>query len=202
MSDLFHENLPDETILQIFDVMFRAIQDHGHTFQILTKRVARMQDFLCRLRLNDAGDQVYLAEDPLEPGAPLALDLPNLWVGISVEDQASADARVPLLLQTPAAVRWLSMEPLLGPVDLTQFGAFPEWVVVAGESGQHARPMNPEWALALRDQCQGGGVPFFFKQWGEWITSADGTYQRIGKREAGRLLDGILHNAYPTGHLQ
>lgn len=203
MSDLFHENLPDEVILQVFDVIFRASLLRGHTFQVLTKRAVRMQEFLYRLRVDLAdGGRVYLAERPEDPGAPLALQLPNLWIGISVENQASADARIPILLQTPAAVRWLSMEPLLGPVDLTRFATFPDWVVVAGESGQHARPMDPHWVRALRDQCAEAGTPFFFKQWGEWITAADGTCQRIGKREAGRLLDGILHDAYPVGHLQ
>jgi len=201
MSDLFHENLPDETILHIFDVIFRASQLRGHTFQILTKRVARMQDFLSRLRVDlDDGGRIFLAGGSGEPGIPLGLHLLSLWVGISVEDQASADERIPLLVNTPAAVRWLSMEPLLGPVDLTRFDHFPEWVVVAGESGQHARPMDPGWARSLRDQCELVNIPFFFKQWGEWFASADGTYQRIGKHEAGRLLDGILHDSYPVGH--
>jgi protein gp37 len=203
MSDLFHEYLDDEAILQVFDVIFRASQLRGHVFQILTKRADRMKNILSRLRVDlDHGGRVYLARGNTDHGTPLALLLPGLWVGISVEDQAAANARIPLLLETPAAVRWLSMEPLLGPVDLTQFGAFPEWVVVAGESGQHARPMDPAWARDLRDQCQQGKVPFFFKQWGEWMAVRDGTYRRIGKRNAGRLLDGVLHDAYPTNHLQ
>ena len=203
MSDLFHENLTDREILQVFDVIYRGISQRGHTFQILTKRAPRMQDFLSRLRV-DLGDggRVFLAEGADAPGTPLALQLPNLWVGISVENQAAADDRIPLLLGTPAAVRWLSMEPLLGPVDLSGFGTFPEWVVVGGESGHHARPLDPQWVRALRDQCQEEDVPFFFKQWGEWTMAADGTFQRVGKHEAGRLLDGILHDAYPAGHLQ
>lgn len=122
--------------------------------------------------------------------------MPNVWLGVSVEDQKTADERIPLLLQTPAAVRWTSAEPLLGPVDLTNIGAAEneleisdnaltgqiglrygskpgsrlDWVVVGGESGgSKARPMHPDWAYSLQDQCKEAEVPFFFKQWGEWV---------------------------------
>jgi protein gp37 len=130
--------------------------------------------------------------------------LPNVWLGTSVEDQATADARIPRLLDTPAAIRFVSAEPLLGPVSLvdrdpirlaTGVDARPEnrvyvsllrgwglgphrrpgldWVIVGGESGRHARPMHPDWARSLRDQCVDAGVPFFFKQWGEWVPVLD-----------------------------
>lgn len=170
--------------------------------------------------------------------------LPNVWLGVSVEDQAVAEERIPLLLQTPAAVRFLSCEPLLGPVNLTRLGdvamtlnAFTweashllgmrartagvlDWVIVGGESGPRARPMHPDWARSLRDQCAAAGVPFFFKQWGEWAPDeafthlprsdaamhewfdADGQIVvdhswRYGKKRAGHLLDGVEHHEFP-----
>lgn len=195
MSDLFHENVPVDYIMRIFEVMEKA---HWHTFQILTKRAARMVDVI-------GGSS----------GAGLdAPPLPNVWLGVSVENQKAADERIPLLLQVPAAVRWLSCEPLLGRIDnifqqypctkcgkrshaevwldrcnhcsakmeipplnvrnapksdfdLAGFAAI-DWVVAGGESGDGARPMHPDWARSLRDQCQAAGVPYFFKQWGEW----------------------------------
>lgn len=163
MSDLFHEKVPIEMIDQIFSVMWRAPQ---HTFQILTKRPGRMQSYMC------AGYRMNGATWPL----------PNVWLGVSVEDQKTADERIPLLLQTPAAVRWVSYEPALGPVDFSdwllrphgdQYGAFSlDWVVAGGESGPGARCAHPQWIRAARDQCQAAGVPFFFKQWGEWLNSS------------------------------
>jgi len=158
----------------------------------------------------------------------------NVWIGTTVEDQIRADERIPALLQIPARVRFLSCEPLLEEVDVS-FGlpyALPDgvlpgenidWVICGGESGPKARPMHPDWASNLRDQCESAGVPFLFKQWGEWApaaTHAFGDYPsakehvfhdsviegiphgtsmlRVGKKAAGRLLDGIEHNAFPT----
>jgi protein gp37 len=123
--------------------------------------------------------------------------LPNVWAGVSVEDQSTADERIPLLLQTPAAVRWVSAEPLLGPVDLRDFDdglwrrsdACLDWVVVGGESGPSARPIHPDWARSLRDQCAEAGVPFLFKQWGDF-------YRRGGGKDV-RALDGVTHDGYP-----
>jgi protein gp37 len=192
---------------------------------------------------------------------PKAWPLPNVWLGVSAEDQRRADERIPHLLQTPAAVRFVSAEPLLGPIDLTSvvyrrvYGSALvdslrgksrthhgdplntgeptlDWVIVGGESGPNARPMHPDWARTLRDQCAAAGVPFFFKQWGAWASvhdvrganldafnagrgdfgewhgsdgfvpqcvcgSGHGTMSRVGKKAAGRLLDGIEHNAMP-----
>lgn len=210
MSDLFHEGLTDEQITRVFDVMLRSLRTTPHMFQILTKRPQRMLDF-CRTI------------------APLH-ETQNIWLGVSVEDQATADGRIPLLLQTPAAVRWISAEPLLGPIDfshdteagilsyLTRFdGGDPpteklDWVVVGGESGPGARPMHPGWARSLRNQCQAAGVPFFFKQWGDWLGARqDGSPEhnpmhlnagdesiRVGKKAAGRLLDGCEWNEFPS----
>jgi protein gp37 len=164
MSDLFHEDVPTDFIAQVFAVMAEAKR---HTFQILTKRAERMQQLL-------AHDLNY--EGPEWP-------LPNVWIGVSVEDQVRADERIPLLLQTPAAVRWISAEPLLGPVllrrhiDVTRDGTVEgqifvdhltglDWVVVGGESGPGARPFDIAWARSLRDQCRAAGVPVFIKQIG------------------------------------
>ena len=140
MSDLFHDDVPDEYIRQVFDVMAEAGQ---HLFQLLTKRHGRMRSYLSKR----------------EP-------LPNVWVGVSVEDQHWADIRIPVLRDTPAAVRWLSAEPLLGSIDLCGLLDGIGWVVVGGESGRGARRMAPEWARSLRDQCAEAGVPFFMKQAG------------------------------------
>lgn len=231
MSDLFHADVPDDFIDKVFAVMALAKQ---HTFQILTKRPDRMRAYLFH------GARAELVG--IEAEALSGLDrhteamsqrwpfpLPNVWLGVSVEDQASADDRIPLLLQTPAAVRWISAEPLLGPVSLPferigHWNALAiksnqpwattrlHWVVVGGESGPKARPMHPEWVRSLRDQCSVAGVPLLFKQWGEWApydrsrtdskgleapSALDDPLQRVGKRLAGRMLDGVLHDEYP-----
>jgi protein gp37 len=179
MSDLFHTEVPVEFINQVFNVMSRASQ---HRFQILTKRPGRMASVLRRV-----------CPDPL----------PNVWLGTSVENQTWAGVRIPKLLETPAAVRFLSCEPLLGPLDiatwlLTRVDVGVEvssinelrridWVIVGGESGPHHRPMHPEWARSVRDQCEAAAVPFFFKQWG-------GRTPKAG----GRLLDGQYWNGMPN----
>lgn len=200
MSDLFHESVPDEVIDRVFAVMALCPQ---HTFQVLTKRSARMRKYCThpeRLRFiwsesqrMDVGGRALVRQLTANPVWPL----PNVWLGVSVEDQTRADERIPYLLATPAAVRFISAEPLLGPVDLTQFTPAHslswaasthkgtdgierddlfgrpveglDWVIVGGESGHGARPMHRAWAQSLRDQCAAADVPFFFKQWGEWI---------------------------------
>jgi len=169
MSDLFHDDVPDSFIANVWSVMARTPR---HTYQVLTKRHARM-----RALLSSAAFQDHVRS--IAPGA--AWPPPNVWLGVSVENQKWADIRVPALLATPAAVRWLSCEPLLGPVDLIravnkldwldpaslQPGGI-DWVVAGGESGRGARPMHPDWARSLRDQCARSGVPYFFKQHGQW----------------------------------
>ena len=164
MSDLFHEDVPDEFIGRVFDVMRRA---HWHTFQVLTKRSERL--------------------------AELAPHLPwpkNVWMGVSVENQRWT-TRIDDLRRVNAAVRFLSCEPLLGPLDLNLRGI--HWVIVGGESGARARPMKPEWARSIREQCTGASVPFFFKQWGAHNESG----QRLSKKKAGRLLDGRTWDMLP-----
>lgn len=230
MSDLFHEDVPTAFIAEVFAVMAKAKQ---HTFQLLTKRHGRMRSLL-----GDDG-QSLLSAAPNEDTAQALYEqwpLPNVWLGVSVETQRWADIRIPALLETPAAVRWISAEPLLGPVELRTShcpthdfpGGFctfscPErrkldWVVCGGESGPGARPMDPNWARSLRDQCTDAGIPFFFKQWGEWCRSEQMPQDtardldaainlaqmhpephRVGKKRAGRLLDEREWNEYPAG---
>ncbi len=161
MFDLFHESIPAEFIAEVLRV---ALKTPRHTFQFLTKRAERMRNLVNRAQEHWG---VRFGE--------------HMWFGVSVEDQQRADERIPLLLQTQAAVRFLSVEPMLEEVNLQYFQehlppAFHfgwleaiHWVICGGESGQQARPMHPNWASSLRDQCQDANVPFFFKQWGEWM---------------------------------
>jgi protein gp37 len=186
MSDLFHEDVAFEFIDRVFAVMALAPQ---HTFQILTKRPHRMRRYFSGEgtpigRVHDVVKQAnerLLAGDGGWPGWPLR----NVWLGVSCEDQSAADLRVPLLLDTPAAVRFLSCEPLLGELEISNWlhdshcwaindagpcicaeprEAHVDWVIVGGESGPGYRPMDPAWASDLLVQCRAAGVPFFFKQ--------------------------------------
>jgi len=269
MSDLFHENVTDEQIDQIFAVMALCPQ---HTFQILTKREKRMRRYIenASLALDASlGSKIssIAATLPLKD-RKYQWPLPNVWLGVSVEDQARADERISWLLGTPAAARFLSCEPLLGPVSLRrvpfidgdpknardaltgfsymfakgegaradqiiefQTPRMPsiDWVIVGGESGPEARPMHPDWARQLRDECVAAGVPFFFKQWGAWAPyPMDGSSREwmildsgggldlpdhrtpdesggecavvhLGKAAAGRTLDGQIWDQMPAG---
>jgi protein gp37 len=170
MSDLFHENLADDVIDQVFAVMALCPQ---HTFQVLTKRPARMRAYVTgRWSALTMGDLRNLAERHGLPARTIdQMDgmrhpLPNVWLGISIENQVEADRRTNDLRAIPAAKRFLSMEPLLEQVRPYLQGI--DWVIVGGESGPGARPMHPDWARKLRDQCAASGVPFFFKQNGEF----------------------------------
>lgn len=227
MSDLFHENVADETIDRIFAVMALCPQ---HSFQVLTKRPMRMLEYLATHPGRLQAVWWTMASFDVGLGMPCPpWPLPNVWLGVSVEHQAAADERIPLLLETPAAVRWISAEPLLGPINLLDMkgrhpnpltGVVPyrgdgypklDWVVVGGESGPGARPMEEAWARSLRDQCVAAEVAFHFKQWGEWLPAMcdgaliDGTQHlncsdaavRMGKHKSGRLLDGRVWDEYP-----
>lgn len=209
-SDLFHKDVPDEFIARVWAVMAMADQ---HTFQILTKRHGRMRSLL-----NDR-EFYRLVRDQLAAAGWAEVDaygtdifpLRNAWLGVSVEDQKRADLRIPALLDTPAAVRWISAEPLLGPVDIINglgdsWLTGIDWIVAGGESGPSSRPMHPDWARSLRDQSEVAGVPFLFKQWGSHRPSAVGSIVRGGvrfpmvpasKRAAGRELDGRTWDEYP-----
>lgn len=171
MSDLFHEDVPDEWILAILDVVRRTSYDGGsncgaidrgrgeHRYQVLTKRSRRMMQFMRRLRWD--GERLHLGKDD----SYARVILRNLWLGVSCEDQTRAEERLPDLRATPAAVRFISAEPLLadlGKVDLDGI----HWVIAGGESGVGARAMHPDWARSIRDQCTTAGIPYFFKQWG------------------------------------
>lgn len=279
MSDLFHEDVPDEWIDRVFAVMALCPQ---HTFQVLTKRSSRMRRYCSndatfgrvlgmvnRFLMTDGKITITHHKDGLK-----GFQLPNVWLGVSAERQQEADARIPDLLETPAAVRFVSAEPLLGPIDFESSGWLGDvamheeervgranevpvplnglpwrsqgvsWVIVGGESGPDSRPMHPDWARSIRDQCVKAEVPFFFKQWGEWapqIGAVDGwtidddpehsrfdhreweedkqhwgdvfrpmwfdfedgnydemhTVSRLGKKRAGRLLDGREWQQWP-----
>lgn len=268
MGDLFHEDVPVEFVARVWSIMASATlscrhpfnhevhKDPGcecwdgdpHTFIILTKR-----PMLMKLMLNSEKFRNELSERlKWSPDWPW----PNVQLGVSVENQEMADLRIPLLLQTPAAKRIVSLEPMLGAVDLRKYLLALRFeghqachgihgVICGGESGPGARPMHPDWVRSVRDQCVAAGVPFFFKQWGEWapyeddvqppfLRSQHGDYidghvlpgdldilnpsngwmwddhcdpdegpdfclhRRVGKKKAGRLLDGRIWDEYPT----
>lgn len=181
MSDLFHEKVPIDWLARIFNVMADMCAD-AHTFLVLTKRAARMRTVLSEALPEYAGEH-YSGETPLgvclDVGAS-AWPLPNVWLGVSVEDQATADERIPMLLSTPAVVRWVSYEPALGPVDFRRYllpmryaeviermhGTYLDWIVVGGESGPRARLFDLAWARRALTQCRAAGVPCFVKQLG------------------------------------
>ena len=214
MSDLFHDQVPVEFVARVLAVMIAAPQ---HTFQLLTKRHARLRSLLSSSEFWSAVSVEMGRLWRTPPPAPLVGVPPWIWIGVSVEDQKWADIRIPALIDTPAAVRFISAEPLLGPIDLQRTDRHAlvdgglNWVIVGGESGPRARPMHPEWARSLRDQCATAGIPFFFKQWGAWAPLVPGvalgreihTYpgavlQRVGKKAAGRVLDGRTWNQFPS----
>ncbi len=278
-GDLFADGVTDEQLDQIFAVMALSPQ---HIFQVLTKRPERMRDYLLEMeRCFNDDDREFskrwgtavaeVTESPCAAGAieDIEFPLPNVWLGVSVEDNRRADERIPFLLDTPAAIRWISAEPLLALLDVMPYlliytheddailAAAPasdvpvlpyhdpattqsedistprlDWVVAGGESGPNARPMHPDWARALRNQCADAEVPFLFKQWGSWQVACeanghldhdmagndahwvdiDGSLHkpsstgltkpyamhRVAKSVAGRLLDGVEHNGFPS----
>jgi len=226
MGDLFHTDVPKWFLDRIFDRIFYDGISH-HKFLILTKRPQNMYDYFKELNL----------------------DIPeNVWLGVSVENQKTADERIPILLQIPAKIRFVSIEPMLESINLKIeqtyetagtmanrfFKQIPkglDWIIVGGESGHNARPMHPDWVRKIRDNCIQTGTPFFFKQWGKWMPAKEEfpglcrgqnqeTYSLIGslrnikridketlilpvgKKEAGRLLDGREWNQYPRKDLR
>ena len=216
MGDLFHEDVDDGFLCRVFEAIAVAEQ---HTFMILTKRPERMREFFER-----CGHGIW----------------DNLLLGVTAENQQRADERIPILLQIPAVRRFVSVEPMLGPVNpvaaldaaiviegkveipaVDGIDNWLHWVICGGETGPGARPMHPDWVRSLRDQCQSAGVPFFLKQMGEWksefateseldevLRLADdgkmrtfsmdrGQFFRVGKKTAGRILDGREWNEVP-----
>lgn len=175
MTDLFHEDIPDHMIDRVFGIMAacRFSERHHHVFQVLTKRAKRMADYLNQNRKREWADEAvheYGGKDPdglFDAIQFMPMDIPeNIWVGVTVENQARAEERVPHLLEVPAAVRWMSVEPMLEPIRLAPWIHRLDWVVVGGESGPQARPMDLGWARGLKGQCDGSMTPFFFKQTG------------------------------------
>lgn len=269
MGDVFHEDAPSAWIETVYAVMALAPQ---HIFQMLTKRAERMQQWASyehtparvtfamftiakSMGIDLKKTRPELFDEQGNATVPVQWPLPNVWTGVSTERQQEADERIPLLLDTPAAVRFISAEPLLGPIDLTRLCILPQkpgsiragihlnalagrycesgmpylgawdvngpcppdseqrrldWVIVGGESGPKARPSNPQWFRDLRDQCAEAGTPHLHKQNGAWVSVSevegngkhfsfpDGrTVRRVGKKKAGRTLDGIEHNGFP-----
>ena len=216
MGDLFHEDVSE---FDIKAILYEIAQTRRHTFLCLTKRPERMVQIA-----SDYGD--------------FRGDFPNLWLGVTAENQQRADERIPKLLSIPAAKHFVSIEPMLGPVNLNKLyesiGGLPHpsggwatpisWVICGGETGPKARPMHPDWVRSLRDECVAAGVPFFFKGWGEWqpvrdmdifdplvgMKTSDKRYYslpqnscgagmiRVGKKKAGRELDGRLWEEMPN----
>lgn len=218
MGDLFHEDVPDEWIDQVFAVMAGAPQ---HTFQVLTKRAERMQGYLDdasygmvpgqsdRIHRAACKVQTALKNNGCKYGAvPVRWPLPNVWLGVSAEDQRRADERVPHLLDTPAAARFISVEPQIehidlgmtrdpndrdrqdldGPLDYVIKKPGLDWVIQGCESGPGARPFNIDWARSMRDQCVSAGVPYFLKQ----------SNDVNGKLDRSQILDGIKHDEMPA----
>lgn len=222
MSDLFHEKVTFEFIDKVMGVI---IDNPRHIFQVLTKRPEIAVRYFASRIAREAEN--YFPK--------------NLWLGVSVEDQKTADARIPILLEIPASIRFLSCEPLLGELDfgrirvpiqeddrrfivncLSVKGEWSynnrkiDWVIAGGESGPNARLMHPDWIRSLRDQCQQAGVPFFFKQWGEYYPREQGHWNvapledydlsddkmpefvKVGKKKAGAMLDGKEWKEFPV----
>lgn len=246
MSDLFHENLATETVDLLHAVIGAA---HWHRFLVLTKRSRRMRDYYSDpetprrvgeqfARLSSVVSPVArrrrLSSRRVDPEVSFARanswPLPNLWLGVSVEDQDRI-VRIADLLQSPAALRWVCFEPLLErvrpeavPVGDRYFDSFGgrhyaidsrgrsqpvegpawqplDWVVIGGEIGADARPMQADWVRNLRDQCAATGIPLFFRRWGEWAPVSEnrsGEMTRVGRRAAGRVLDGRTWDELPA----
>jgi protein gp37 len=206
----------------------------------LIRQTPNLDWLLLTKRIGNAASMMREAAVTIDPTGEWPLPWPNVWLGATVVNQEEADRDIPKLIDVPARVRFLSIEPMLGPIDLAPWliRSQLDWVIVGGESGTGARPMHPDWARNLRNQCQEGEVPFLFKQWGEWsghsidaegsieppmhmnlrrIIRWDGAMPRevgpeepagevlaegtvsswIGKKAAGRLLDGVMHDGYP-----
>jgi protein gp37 len=227
LSDLFHDDVlkfvdedPIPFLARVFAVM---VATERHTFQVLTKRPGVMASVLRNTHFKvDVNAQLLKMGHAVMPGGMSEPDTPwpsNIWLGTSVENDEWGKIRLPQLARTPAAVRFVSAEPLLGPVDVTPWASAIDWVIVGGESGPGSRPMHPFWVTSLKDQCESAGIAFLHKQWGDWEPDPDGpsdglkveratvdslvpgvrecSVRRVGKKTAGRLLHGRTWDGYP-----
>ena len=228
LADVFDNEVDPDWRIDLFDLIRKT---PSLNWLLLSKRVGNISGMINRALRNahtfQEGEDLFVWLKAWDDGVPPK----NVWLGATVVNQEEADRDIPKLLIIPAAVRFLSMEPLLGPVDLTfadnSDGIFVQkihgvdWCIIGGESGPHARPMHPDWVRSLRDQCRSYGVPFLFKQWGEFApevsvendgSPGNGTYlnnsamcicekgeriYRVGKNRAGRQLDGKTYSEYP-----
>lgn len=216
LADVFDNEVDPQWRADLFDLILRT---PNLDWLLLTKRI---------------GNAANMLPVPFD----FARMYPNVWLGATICNQTEADRDIPKLLATEAAVRFLSIEPMLGPIDLTRIApaifaakanaltgkwkwdggptrvetATIDWVICGGESGPKARPMHPEWVRSLRDQCAAAGVPFLFKQWGEWVSVSEvegegphhsfedgATVRRVGKKAAGRQINGKTHTQFPGG---
>lgn len=235
MTDLFGAWHTDQMIDRVFAVMARCPQ---HTFLVLTKRPERMTVWFSTSGHKNLDNTECTRSESINLNGLVDVEiskwpLPNVWLGVTAGNQQQADERIPLLLHTPATKHFVSVEPMLGPVDLHPYLPRLNWIIAGGESGHKARPSHPDWFRSLRDQCQAAGVQYFFKQWGEWAPRSHGVdfdkkYQwgthtgtgfchsvtpwnghdddgstgeavmiRVGKKAAGRKLDGREWNEVP-----
>jgi protein gp37 len=250
MGDLFHDDVPEDFINKVFTVMLATKE---HTYILLTKRPQRAYKYLTNPKTPhlivesldvDLMDRIAERYEEHQPFGEFPLN--NVWLGVAAENQQRADERIPVLLQTPASVHFISVEPMLGPINVFPYlepknirkqhkdGSISlklrpsvKWVIAGGETGPNARPVHPDWVRSLRNQCQTAGVPFFFKQWGEYIPPYDAGYRsketdsygktfgyrwvhssvevdglhmvKVGRKAAGRLLDGQEWNEMPEG---
>lgn len=185
LADVFDNQVPQEWRRDLFDLIDAT---PSLDWLLLTKRPQNIRRMMPAVN-----------SDPVRP---------NVWLGTTVENQVEAERRIPVLLEIPARIHFLSCEPLLGPVDIPLLSRI-DWIICGGESGANARPMNPNWARSLRDQCVDKQIPFFFKQWGEWCPFIGGFGREHifddgqamfwrGRAIAGRLLDGFVWNQAPT----
>ncbi len=235
MGDLFHESVPFEWIDKVMAIILtenhflhrknKECCFNKHIFQILTKKPGRMNNYINEFYTKRYNAVVSIISNKYNPDFVLGSEsckcnyfpLDNLWLGVTCENQQRADERIPLLLQTPATIRFVSCEPLLSDINLSRIsfgqiesrygGESPvfynslesykghnglDWVIVGGETGHNARPIRPDWVRNIKDQCKAAGVPFFFKSWGEWACG-----YRIGKKHTGNKIDGVEYKEFP-----
>lgn len=226
MTDLFYDIDDYKHVNKVMDIFVQMEILCWHTFMLLTKRPENA------IRFFQMKNDAYMQVDKIKKTAKLHLikyKLPdNIWLGVTVCNQEEVDNKIPILLQIPAAKRFISVEPMLGPVDIMPYlqgNNKLDWVICGGETGKNARPMHEKWVKNLRDQCLETGIPFFFKSWGEWIPAYQkpndfgnhngalkyelmikfenddfgNAFYKVGKKLSGHLIDGVEYRQFPEG---